>query len=386
MSKKRKLEIYDSDKEGEEPLKKKIKIEDKDEDEGEDIDMDELEFDEELSSDEDDDDGYRGDSDTFFRCDLVLNDAKAFKVFVGVLKQFVDQVNIDITREGVSYCVLDSSHVALIQGVISRSCFSRYFLNKDGVIGLTTEAICDVVDILKLDQPLNIIVESQDKCKFVSYNKKNGHKKVIERNLVSIDSELLEVPEDAYVDCDITLNILSRDLEIACKDMGKMKADVLKICLNQNGLTLRCEDPIKGSYEHQITNPSIVTDKMKKEYKELIVSKKLDKVSNSEKRENLKKKLKKMVLEKYEYDSNVSMILNTENNSDFKISLSLAYIEKLSKAVGKSSKYVSICSNHEQPVQLRYLIEDKEDCFIGFYLAPKVGDEEIKDEIDDDFD
>ena len=66
-----------------------------------------------------------------------LQDGTILKRIVDAIKDLVQDVNLDISSEGISLQAMDSSHVALVQMNLARSGFAKYRIERNTTIGLS---------------------------------------------------------------------------------------------------------------------------------------------------------------------------------------------------------------------------------------------------------
>jgi len=88
--------------------------------------------------------------------DVKLN-VDSFRQALKSASFLVEELTINLNSEGLSFRVMDSSHVALIDCVIPNSCFEKYEVNNDSLIGLRLDSINKILKELDANETINLI-------------------------------------------------------------------------------------------------------------------------------------------------------------------------------------------------------------------------------------
>lgn len=133
---------------------------------------------------------------------LTFKNGQMFKQLVEICKDIVQDVNLEITSEGMTMQAMDTSHISLVHFFIDKDDFTEYFLNgKDYFcISLSLKNMNLILKCYKEHYKLSFGFED-DSALQINFN----YKSIVETesdeqyswclNLMNIDMEKLQIPE-----------------------------------------------------------------------------------------------------------------------------------------------------------------------------------------------
>ena len=119
------------------------------------------------------------------------------------MKSLVNEVNMSICDSGLYIQGMDSAHVGLFELKLERAWFDE-FSNKlgDVVLGINCEALSTIMNCHNVGQSISFTYK-ENKPLVIEFQGK-GHDKKFELKLMDIETELMGIPETEY-DADITM-------------------------------------------------------------------------------------------------------------------------------------------------------------------------------------
>jgi proliferating cell nuclear antigen PCNA len=168
--------------------------------------------------------------------EIVPNDSSLFKASVEALKEFLPQVQLRISDEGVRINGMDVSHVGFVD----------FFLSKEDCAVLKVPTTCVIgVNSALLSKTLNSVGSGdrvtlglkQDKL-VVSYkNEKIGKRASYEIATLDISEDILHLPELTY---DAAVSAKTSDVLGIIKEVGCF-GDTMKLRLDEDGFQVSAE-------------------------------------------------------------------------------------------------------------------------------------------------
>jgi proliferating cell nuclear antigen len=155
------------------------------------------------------------------------------------IKSIVNDVNVNISEEGLYIQSMDGSHVCLVEIKIGTDWFDSFDAGIPEVIGINCEMLFKVIDCWKDGQKITIYTKTCDKL-FIDFEGENTITKKYSLPLMNIDAEVMDIP-DAEYQVDIALRsfdfkeiigemvLFNHELHLMCTDekiMLKAEGDV----------------------------------------------------------------------------------------------------------------------------------------------------------------
>ena len=172
--------------------------------------------------------------------------ASALKTCFEVLKDILNDVNINFTKDGVNITALDNAKVALINMNLQASKFEEYECDQPVTAGVNISNFFKILKIITSNDILSISVTDKEFMKIVIENEAKNSRSVFELSLLWINDDTLEIPK-IVPDC--TTLLPSVDFQRVCRDMANI-GDYVTIHRNKNMLEIAC----KGDFANQVTS------------------------------------------------------------------------------------------------------------------------------------
>jgi len=172
--------------------------------------------------------------------------ASALKTCFEVLKDILNDVNINFTKDGVNITALDNAKVALINMNLQASKFEEYECDRPVTAGVNISNFFKILKIITSNDILSISVTDTEFMKIVIENDTKNSKSVFELSLLWINDDTLEIPE-IVPDC--TTILPSVDFQRICRDMANI-GEYVSIHRNRNILEIICN----GDFAKQVTS------------------------------------------------------------------------------------------------------------------------------------
>lgn len=172
--------------------------------------------------------------------------ASALKTCFEVLKDILNDVNINFTKDGVNITALDNAKVALINMNLQASKFEEYECDQPVTAGVNISNFFKILKIITSNDILSISVTDKEFMKIVIENDAKNSRSVFELSLLWINDDTLEIPK-IVPDC--TTLLPSVDFQRVCRDMANI-GDYVTIHRKKNMLEIAC----KGDFANQVTS------------------------------------------------------------------------------------------------------------------------------------
>lgn len=259
---------------------------------------------------------------------LTFENGILFKQLIDLCKEILTDINLEILEDGIHMQSMDMSHVSLINFFLSKESFKYYHVSSPTTIALSLKSLSTVLKCYKNEFDLSFSSKDNntDVLDIIMLRKMTTDTKTLENNkqqqytfslnLMSIDQEYLSIPnEDAH--CTIIME--ASDFCDCIKNISSIG----------NDLELKTVG--------KLVEFNVIGD--------------IGKVSMCE---TFSKK---------------NMTFTKMDN--YTLRLSMRYLQTFCKG-NFFSKMVELRIREEQPLQMRYEIEN--GSFLEFYLAPKFDD------------
>lgn len=144
-------------------------------------------------------------------------------LFVGLVnsvKDVVNDVNIEITEDGMSMQSMDTSHIALCSFYIPKEMFAPFGWSYDGnvTIGINTSTLALACSCLIISVDTDVEMRYDGECFFISSQDKTASRS-ISLTTMDIDVDRLEIPR---LDPEAVVRMKSKDFAQLCSDALKL--------------------------------------------------------------------------------------------------------------------------------------------------------------------
>ena len=172
--------------------------------------------------------------------------ASALKTSFEVLKDVLNDVNVNFTKDGMNITALDNAKVALINMNLYADRFEEYECNEPVTAGINISNFFKILKIITSNDVLSISVVDKEHMTVSIENSIKNTKSIFDLNLLWINDDTLEIPE---VKSSCTTILPSVDFQRICRDMGNIGTYV-SIFRNSNILNISCT----GDFAKQTTS------------------------------------------------------------------------------------------------------------------------------------
>jgi proliferating cell nuclear antigen len=251
-----------------------------------------------------------------------LQQAVLLKKVVDAMKDLCKDVNFDCSEKGLQVQSMDSSHVALVSLLLRESAFSEFKCDRATSLGMNVDSLgkifkmCGPTDSLKL--------RWQNDADTVNFQCESGQDDRIadfELKLMQIESEHMEIPEQQYP---VIAKLPSAEFLKVCRDLKEF-GETMQIQASKDG--------IRFSVQGDVGTGNVV--------------------------------LKPREAEKPE--ERVTLKVTEAVTATF----ALRYLVTFAKAAPLCST-VELGLGPDSPLSVKYELENADNGFMQFYLAPKI--------------
>jgi len=251
-----------------------------------------------------------------------LQQAVLLKKVVDAMKDLCKDVNFDCSEKGIQVQSMDSSHVALVSLLLRESAFSEFKCDRATSLGMNVDSLgkifkmCGPTDSLKLKwqndaDTVNFQCESGEDDRIADFDLK----------LMQIESEHMEIPEQQYK---VVVRMPSSEFLKVCRDLKEF-GETMQIQASKDG--------IRFSVQGDVGTGNVV--------------------------------LKPREAEKPE--DRVTLTVHEAVTATF----ALRYLVTFAKAAPLSS-VVELGLGPDSPLSVKYELENADNGYMQFYLAPKI--------------
>ena len=261
---------------------------------------------------------------------LLIANKKNAAVFVSIfnhLTKFSDSLNIVFNTDNMYIQGMDSSHVSMFEIRIFSDWFESYKCEKSMTIGVPTGILYKVLNAGDENQLLFLeYEEDSDKLGINFKNLKADQKyfpKEFEIPLIDLETDMLHVPE-----CDYDM--------VAKLPIKSLSTIVDQLCIFGDNMTVEINDSPKMNFSSDGHEGNMCVN---------------------------------MVDDGKEFTDEFSVTCDV----DIKLQYSLKYLQMFT-SFSKVNKDVTIKMSEGTPFEMYYHMENSENSFVRFFLAPKVDD------------
>ena len=259
---------------------------------------------------------------------LIIGNKKKAQIFTSIfqnLNRFTVDINIYFKKTELYIQGMDTSHCSMFEIVLKKEWFEDYKCDSECFIGINAIILYKIFNTKQENQiiVLEYTEESSDKLDICFKNLEaveNEFSKEFSVPLMDIDSELLQIPDVEY---DIFVNINTKSFSTMVSQL-EIFSDVVQLVYKENELSLNGEGD----------NGNI---------KILLKDSKNNNLNKCE----------------IETEDDIKLLYSTKYISDF-------------CSFSKINSKVNIMFKDGMPMVVHYELEDNENSYVKFYLAPKI--------------
>lgn len=172
--------------------------------------------------------------------------ASAIKTCFEVLKDILNDVNVNFTPEGVNITALDNAKVALVNMNLQASNFEEYECRDSVTAGINISNFFKILKIITTSDVLTIDINDKEHMNIIVENDAKNSVSKFELSLLWINDDTLEIPD---IEPSCTTIMPSVDFQRICRDMGNI-GNYVSIFRNKNILNISCN----GDFAKQTTS------------------------------------------------------------------------------------------------------------------------------------
>lgn len=255
------------------------------------------------------------------------------------MKSLVNEVNFSISEYALYVQGMDTAHVGLFELKLERAWFDEFDNEIDSVLGINCEALSIIMNCHSDGQSISFTYKDNKPLLIIEFKGK-GHDKKFELRLMDIETELMNIPETDY-DADITMKSTEFNKLMA---ENILFAETLVIKLGEDDNIYMSASGDIGKIEVKIKEEDIV------EY-----------LLNDEVKMNHSYPLKYCLLYSKFTKINKNVSIHLMDNTPMKIMYDLSHW----------------IDEDCDPQVVNDDEESKLNNYLGFYMAPKIDDEEL---------
>ncbi|KAL4437211.1 hypothetical protein ABPG75_004350 [Micractinium tetrahymenae] len=257
-----------------------------------------------------------------------LQQGALLKKVVEAIKDLIEDANFDCNNSGFSLQAMDSSHVSLVALSLRADGFEHYRCDRNVSMGMKLANLSKILKCAGNDDAITMKSEDNgDTITFMFESQNQERLSEFDLKLMDIDSEHLGIPEAEY---DATVKLPASEFQRIVKDLASI-GDTVEISVTK--------DAVKFGTTGDIGSAQIMCRQ----------NKSVDKPEES---------------------------TEIDINEPVALTFALRYLNSFAKATPLSS-HVMLKLSKELPIVVEYYIENTGR--LGFYLAPKVEEEEMAD-------
>lgn len=259
--------------------------------------------------------------------DIKINDQSKCEVFHIIfqnMKLYSESVNVMFKTDRVFIQTMDASHISIFELNIPSSWFDEYSVQKDVVLGINTVLMFKILSTREKSQNIHIFIENpeSDLLDMSFYSEKIIFNKSFQIPLIDIDGDQLSIPEMEY----------EADFSLPAADFSQL---VNQLKIFGDNIDISCS-------EHVIALHTKNTDSGK-----MTVTIKIENLTSFE----------------------------IEEDKEVNISFSLNHLCNIMQ-FNKIAKDVNISLTTDNPLKIKFIINEDENAYIVMYLAPRITDDE----------
>eukprot|EP00826_Nyctotherus_ovalis_P058356 TRINITY_DN8012_c0_g1_i11.p2 TRINITY_DN8012_c0_g1~~TRINITY_DN8012_c0_g1_i11.p2 ORF type:complete len:260 (-),score=96.08 TRINITY_DN8012_c0_g1_i11:114-893(-) len=156
--------------------------------------------------------------------EATLQECSILRRLIESIKDLVNDVNLETSSDGIALQAMDSSHVALVSLTLHAAGFVNYRSDKSLTLGINIANFCKVMRLAASNDSITLKAkENENKMIIVFENAKQGKKTEFAMNLLTLDSEVLGIPDKEY-QVKITTN--ASEFTKLCKELYQVAETV----------------------------------------------------------------------------------------------------------------------------------------------------------------
>lgn len=258
--------------------------------------------------------------------EMVLEDAKLMANICSIISSIVAESSVNIAEDGIRIKAFDATRISMIDFFMKKEAFKKYDLKENIILGLSLETLNTILKTARANENLRMAFDDKTKRFIIEFIGKNQQRKFA---LSTIDiPEEGNIPDSIHIDFDTNFEVKASFIQQVLKD-AEMVSDYLRIKAKEDGIYFGAESDTKEM--------------------DTFIEPKSEEMETS------------------------AFQVADESEAVY----SLDFLSNFLKGI-RSSDYVRLSFNQEQPIRIVYGLEDKGHLI--YFVAPRI---EESEEIDD---
>lgn len=257
---------------------------------------------------------------------MILEDAKLMANICSIISSIVAESSVNIAEDGIRIKAFDATRISMIDFFLKKEAFKKYDVKETAILGLSLETLNTILKTARANENLRMALDDKTKRFVIEFIGKNQQRKFA-LSLIDIPEEG-NIPDSIHIDFDTNFEVKASFIQQVLKD-AEMVSDYLRIKAKEDGIYFGAESDTK------------------------------------------------------EMDTFIEPKSEEMETSAFQVAgeseavYSLDFLSNFLKGI-RSSDYVKLSYNQEQPIRIVYELEDKGHLI--YFVAPRIEEsEEIED-------
>jgi proliferating cell nuclear antigen len=258
--------------------------------------------------------------------EMILEDAKLMANICSIISSIVAESSVNIAEDGIRIKAFDATRISMIDFFLKKEAFKKYDVKETAILGLSLETLNTILKTARTNENLRMALDDKTKRFVIEFIGKNQQRKFA-LSLIDIPEEG-NIPDSIHIDFDTNFEVKASFIQQVLKD-AEMVSDYLRIKAKEDGIYFGAESDTK------------------------------------------------------EMDTFIEPKSEEMETSAFQVAgeseavYSLDFLSNFLKGI-RSSDYVKLSYNQEQPIRIVYELEDKGHLI--YFVAPRIEEsEEIED-------
>lgn len=167
--------------------------------------------------------------------------AGLWKKLVDAMKELVNEVNMQLSPEGVYVQSMDAAHVALVAMGLNNSGFEMYHMERQTVIGVNMTNFGKILKTIDNSDSLELRHNlDENNLSVIAENKDGSRSSEFSLKLMEIDSEQMQIPD---IDYKASITMSASEFAKICRDMAVF-GDTITVSISREGVKFSADGDI----------------------------------------------------------------------------------------------------------------------------------------------
>jgi len=253
---------------------------------------------------------------------MILEDAKLMANICSIISSIVAESSVNIAEDGIRIKAFDATRISMIDFFLKKEAFKKYAIKENAILGLSLETLNAILKTARTNENLRMALDDKTKRFVIEFIGKNQQRKFA-LSLIDIPEEG-NIPDSIHIDFDTNFEVKASFIQQVLKD-AEMVSDYLRIKAKEDGIYFGAESDTK--------------------------------------------EMDTFIEPKSEEMNTPAFQVADESEAVY----SLDFLSNFLKGI-RSSDYVRLSFNQEQPIRIVYELEDKGHLI--YFVAPRIEESE----------